>query len=644
MQKVIWEPYGDYIEKSNIRRFMDKHGIKDFKELHARSVKDIAWFWDEALKDLGMEWYRPFDRLLDDSGGIQWAKWFVGGKMNIVHNCIDRHIAAGIGDKTCLIHEDDVGGERELTYAQMDQMVCKTANALLSLGLKKGDIIGIYMPMVPEIVAAFFAALKIGVVVIPVFSGFGATALATRLDDAKAKLLFTADGSSRRGKKFPIKPEADRALEGIPSIENVIVVNNMDIDVPMQEGRDHYWHDLVDTQSSQCETAQLDAEDISLIIYTSGTTGKPKGTVHTHAGALAQVAKELGYAFDVKPDSRFFWVTDIGWMMGPWQMMGVQFHGGTHMIFEGAPNWPDPDRLWAMVEKHKISHLGISPTAIRLLMTYDLEWVTKHDLSSLKYFGSTGEPWDPDSYMWFFEQVGKKAVPIINISGGTEIIGCLLSPLPITPLKPSSLSGPALGMDTAAFDNDGNRIEKGIGHLVCLQPAPSMTKGFLNDAQRYIDTYFSMWDDIWYHGDWAEIDEEGFWYIRGRSDDTIKVAGKRTGPAEIESALLEHSAVMEAAAVGVPHKLKGQDVVAFVVLAPGNELSEELREELRMQVVKHLGKTLKPQNVLFVDALPKTRSAKILRGTIKRKYLGEDVGDIASCENPEAIEGIATAK
>ena len=644
MQEVIWEPYGDYIDKSNIRRFMNKHGIKDVKELHSRSVEDIVWFWDEALKDLGMEWYRPFDQLLDLTGGIQWAKWFVGGKINIVHNCIDRHISAGKGDKTCLIHEDDVGAVRELTYAQMDEMVCKAANALLALGLKKGDKIGIYMPMVPEIAAALFAALKIGVVIIPIFSGFGATALATRLDDAKAKLLFTADGSSRRGKNFPIKPEADRALEKIPSIKHVIVFNNMGLDVPMKQGRDHFWHDLVDTQSSECETAQLDAEDLSLIIYTSGTTGKPKGTVHTHAGALSMVAKELGYAFDVKPDSRFFWVTDIGWMMGPWQMMGVQFHGGTHMIFEGAPNWPDPDRLWDMVEKHKISHLGISPTAIRLLMTYDLEWVTKHDLSSIKYLGSTGEPWDPDSYMWFFEQVGKKAAPIINISGGTEIIGCLLSPLPITPLKPSSLFGPALGMDVAAFDNDGNRIEKGIGHLVCLQPAPSMTKGFLNDAQRYLDTYFSMWKDVWYHGDWAEIDEDGFWYVRGRSDDTIKVAGKRTGPAEIESALLEHSAVMEAAAIGVPHKIKGQDVVAFVVLTPGFEFSEELREELRLQVVKHLGKTLKPQKVLFVDALPKTRSAKILRGTIRRKYLGEDVGDIASCENPDAIEGIANAK
>ncbi len=644
MKDIIWEPYGDYLKESNISRFMAKHGIANYDELISRSTGDVAWFWKAALDDLGLQWYRPYDNILDMSKGIEWAKWFVGGKTNIVFNCIDRHLEAGNGDKPCLIHEADDGAVRELSYASLDEMVCKTANALKSLGVVKGDCVGIYMPMTPEIVAAFFAVLKIGAVVIPVFSGFGATALATRLDDAKVKVLFTADGSSRRKKTVPIKQEADRALALMPTVEHVIVLRRMGLDVPMTPGRDHWWHELVDTQSAQCETEQLDAEDRSIVIYTSGTTGKPKGTVHTHAGALAQCSKELGYAFDVKADSRFFWVTDIGWMMGPWQMIGVQFFGAAHMIFEGAPNWPDPDRLWDMVERHKISHLGISPTAIRLLMTYDLEWVTKHDMSRLKYLGSTGETWDPDSYKWFFDYVGGKKAPIINISGGTEIMGCLLSPLPITALKPCSLRGPGLGMDVAVYDNDGKKIEKGIGHLVCRKPAPSMTKGFLGDKKRYIETYFSKWPGVWYHGDWAEIDEDGFWFLRGRSDDTIKVAGKRTGPAEIESALLSHNAVMEAAAIGVPDPIKGQDVVTFAVLTPGYEVSEKIREELKMQVVKHLGKTLKPRDLFFVEALPKTRSAKILRGMIKRKYLGDDLGDIASCENPEAIDAIADAK
>jgi acetyl-CoA synthetase len=645
MSKVIWEPYGDYLTKSNIRRFMDKHGIKSYDALVKYSTDDVARFWDQALEDLGVDWYKPYDNIMDDSGGIAWTKWFLGGKLNIVHNCIDRHLQAGLADKTCLIHEDNDGVVRELSYGELNAMTCKAANALKELGVEKDDCVGLYMPMVPELVAAFFAVLKIGAVAIPIFSGFGPTALAVRLEDAKAKVLFTADGSSRRNKPVRIKEAADKALEGAPSINHQIVISRMGFDdTPMTEGRDLFWHDVVDKQSNVCETEQLDAEARCLIIYTSGTTGKPKGTVHTHGGALAQCSKELGYAFDVKPDSRFFWVTDIGWMMGPWQLIGVQFHSATHMIFEGAPNWPDPDRLWDMVERHKITHLGISPTAIRLLMTYEPEWVEKHDMSTLKYLGSTGEAWDPESYKWFFDKVGGKRCPIINISGGTEILGCLLSPLPITPLKPSTLCGPGLGMDVAAFDNDGNRIEKGIGHLVCLKPAPSMTKAFLNDKERYIETYFSKWDGVWYHGDWAEIDEDGFWFLRGRSDDTLKVAGKRTGPAEIESALLEHPAAMEAAAIGVPDPIKGQDVVCIVVLTPGYEASEELREELKGQVIKHMGKTLKPKDLKFVEALPKTRSAKILRGVIKRKYLGEDIGDIASCENPEAIEGILNAK
>jgi acetyl-CoA synthetase len=392
------------------------------------------------------------------------------------------------------------------------------------------------------------------------------------------------------------------------------------------------------------------AEDMAIVIYTSGTTGKPKGTVHTHAGATAQMAKEIFYAFDLRPeDDVFFWVTDIGWMMGPWEMMGVQFHGGTYMIYEGTPNWPEHDRLWEVVERHGVTILGISPTAIRLMMTYGRKMVRKHDLSRLRLLGSTGEPWDPDSYRWYFEQVGGGRCPIMNISGGTEIVGCLLSPYPVTPLKPCSLAGPALGMDVDIVDEQGRSLldregASGIGHLVCKQPAPSMTKGFLGDPDRYIDTYFSRFEDVWFHGDWVERDADGFWFIRGRSDDTIKVAGKRTGPAEIEAALLDHPAACEAAAVGVPHDVKGEAVVCFVVLTPGHEQTEKLRQELSDQVVDSMGKTLRPQSVLFVDALPKTRSAKIVRGVIRRRHLGEDVGDVASVENPEAIEAIAKAR
>jgi acetyl-CoA synthetase len=499
------------------------------------------------------------------------------------------------------------------------------------------------MPMVPEIVAAFFGCLKIGAVAVPVFSAFGAPALAVRLQDSEAKVLFTADGVSRRGKKAPVKAEADLAVKECPSIRHVIVFKRLGIDVPMGP-KDHWWHETVDKASANVPTAELESEDTSIIIYTSGTTGKPKGTVHTHAGALAQIVKELGYNFDVKEKDVFFWVTDIGWMMGPWEMIGAAFFGATLVLFEGAPNHPNPDRLWEIVERHKVTHLGISPTAIRLLKSSPLDWVTKHDLSSPRILGSTGEPWDPDSYRWFFEHVGGKRCPIINISGGTEIIGSHLSPLPITDLKPCTLRGPGLGMDVDVFDDDGKPIRGGIGHLVCKQPAPSMTKGFLKDPQRYLDTYFSKFGpDVWYHGDWAKIDDDGFWFLYGRSDDTIKVAGKRVGPAEVEGALIEHPAVAEAAAIGVPHDVKGETIACFVVLKPGQTPSEPLRDELREQVVKHLGKTLKPEILKFVRMLPKTRSAKIVRGTIRKRFLNLPLGDTASVENPDAIEEIGRA-
>ena len=644
MSEIIWEPYGDYLEKSNIRRFMNKYGIETYEELIKRSTEDIEWFWDACLKDLGVEWYQPYEKIMDMSKGFPWTKWFIGGKINIAHNCLDRHIQKGGGDKLALVWEGDDGAIRKLTYQEIYEKSNQLANALKELGIKKGDTIGIYMPMCPEIVIAMFACFKIGAPAIPVFSGFGYKALATRLEDAEAKVLFTADGGLRRGKQVLIKPEADKALEEVPSIQKVVVFRRLGVEVPMKSGRDVDWEDFISGKSTEFETEKLDAEDYSLIIYTSGTTGKPKGTVHTHAGALAQMAKEVGYYFDTKPEDMFFWLTDIGWMMGPWEVIGVQFHYGTYLFFEGVPNYPEPDRLWKLVEDHKINILGISPTAIRLLMTYGDEWVEKHNLSSLRVLGSTGEPWDPHSYMWYFEKVGKKRCPIINISGGTEIVGCLLSPLPICSLKPCTLRGPGLGMDIDVFDDEGKPIRGGIGHLVCKKPAPSMTKGFLKDPQRYLDTYFSRFgENIWYHGDWAHIDEDGFWFLHGRSDDTIKIAGKRTGPAEIEAALNEHSAVQESAAIGVPDEIKGEAVVCFVVLAPGYEPSEEIREELKAQVVKHLGKTLKPKELKFVKALPKTRSAKIVRGAIRRKYLGQDPGDLSSVENPEAIEEISKA-
>jgi len=643
MDEIVWKPTDDYVEKANITRFMKKYDIKDYDELIKKSTDDIEWFWDAVMKDLNIEWFQPYEKVLDDSDGIQWTKWFIGGKINIVHNVLDRYATSEKKSNIAIVWETESGDSRKITYEELYKEVNKFANALKELGVKKGDRIGIYMPMVPEIVIGFLASMKIGAISIPIFSGFGGHALASRLDIAGAKILLTADGSVRRGKKVEIKKEADKALDNVSTLEHVVVYKRLGIDVPWEDSRDIWWDDAISNQSDECETIQMDSEDYAMIIFSSGTTGRPKGTVHTHGGALAQIAKELGYYFDVKEDDVFFWLTDIGWMMGPWMIIGVQNFGGNIVIFEGAPNYPNPDRLWELVEKQKITTLGISPTAIRMFMRYGDEWVKKHDLSSLRFLGSTGEPWDPDSWNWFFEKVGKKKIPIINISGGTEIVGCFLSPLPITELKPCTLRGPGLGMDIDVFDDEGKPIRGKMGHLVAKKPAPSMTRGFWNEPDRYIDTYWSKWPNVWYHGDWAKIDEDGFWSLHGRSDDTIKIAGRRTGPAEIEAALIEHPAVSEAATIGVPDEIKGEDIVCFVVLKPGYDPNELLRDELKGQVVKIMGKTLKPRDIKFVKDLPKTRSAKIVRRIIKATFLGKEVSDVSSVENMSAVEEIKNA-
>ena len=642
MAGIVWQPSDSYIREANITAFMKKHGIGDYKELVKRSTDDIEWFWDAAVKDMGLEWYVPYCKLLDSSQGIPWTKWFIGGKINIVHNCLDRHIPAR-KDKTALISETEDGKVVRLTYGQLHEQVGRCANALKSLGVGKGDRVALYMPMVPEVVVAMLAVLKLGAIAVPIFSGFGPRPLAARLQDSGARILFTADGGLRKGGRVEIKRQADEVLAECPSVEHVVVLNRFDLDVQMKPGRDVWWHEFLEGQSSECPTEKTDSEDPCLIIYSSGTTGKPKGTVHVHGGALAQIAKEVRYHFDVKEDSVFFWLSDIGWMVGPHIVIGVMTFGGTVVIYEGVPLYPNAGRLWEMVEKHRITHFGISPTAVRTLIREGDGWVRMHDLSSLRIMGSTGEPWDPESWFWLFNNVGKGKVPIINWSGGTEIIGGFLLAMPIAPLKPCALVGPSLGMAVECFDDDGKPVRGRKGHLVCTKPAPSMTRGFWNDRQRYIETYWSRWPNVWYHGDWASVDEDGMWFLHGRSDDTIKVSGRRIGPAEIESVLIEHKAVSEAAAIGVPDKLSGERIVCFVTLKPGNSPSEELRKELVEHVTRALGKTMRPSELRFVAALPKTRSAKIVRRAIKAQYLGQELGDISTVENPDAIAAISSA-
>lgn len=641
---IVWKPTSGYVDNSNMKRFMRKHDIGTVEDLIKRSTDDIEWFWDAAVEDLNIQWFKPYEKVLDDSKGIEWARWFIGGKLNIAQNCLDRH-ATTRRDKLAFIWQGEDGEVKKLSYGTLHEEVNRLANGLKSLGIKKGDAIGLYLPMSLQVPVSMLAAFKIGAVCVPIFSGFGASAVASRLNDVQAKILVTADGSSRKGKSLLVKKEADAAASLVKSIEHVIVCRRLDVDVPWSSERDIWWSELLRGQSAECPTEVLDSEEISLVLYSSGTTGKPKGTVHTHAGVLLECTKDVGYHFDTKEDDVFFWVTDIGWMMGPWMIVGATNFGSTVVLFEGAFDYPRPDRLWSIIEDFRVSIFGISPTLVRLLMRYGDQHLVGHDLTSLRILGSTGEPWDPESWTWFFEKVGGSRCPIINISGGTELIGPNVSPSPLSPLKPCTVGGPGLGMDVDVFNEEGNSVRGEVGYLVMKKPCPSMTKGFWKDPYRYIETYWSKWPKIWNHADWALVDSEGFWFVLGRADDTIKVSGRRVGPGEVESALMEHPGVSEAAAVGVPDELKGEEVACFVVLKPNVSPSENLKEGLRDQVGKVMGKTFRPKEIRFVRQLPKTRSGKVVRGMIRSRLLGKkEVGDLSTLDNPEALDEITSAQ
>lgn len=648
-REIVWQPTPEYVNRSHLKRFMDHYGISTFEEALRRSTEDIAWFWEAVLEDLDIEFYQPYQRILDTTQGTPWARWCIGGKLNIVHNCLDKWMGTPVQNRVAVRWEGEEGASRLLTYGDLYREVNRLANALRDLGLKKGDAIGLFMPMVPEIVVALLAIVKIGGIVLPLFSGYGAAAVATRLADAGAKALFTADGFYRRGQVVPMKPVADEAIavarrsNAGASLKHVIVVKRVGTEVPWTKARDRWWDELLEGQPQQAETERTDAEDPLMVIYTSGTTGRPKGAVHTHCGFPVKSAQDMAHGLDVQEFDTLHWVTDMGWMMGPWEVFGTMLLKATMVLYDGAPDYPGPDRLWALVEQHGITILGVSPTLVRALMPHGDEPVQSHDLSSLRILGSTGEPWNPDPWLWFFNTVGGGRLPIVNYSGGTEVSGGILIGNVLVPLKPCAFSGPVLGMAADVVDEEGCSVRGQVGELVVRQPWIGMTRGFWKDPERYIESYWSRFPEVWVHGDWAAVDEDGLWYILGRSDDTIKVAGKRLGPAEVESVLVGHTAVAEAAAVGVPDPIKGQAVVCFCVLKPGYEPGEMLREELQGLVAQHLGKPLKPKEVKFVGDLPKTRNAKVMRRVIRAAYLGEDPGDLSALENPQAVEEMRRA-
>ena len=641
--EIIWRPDPEVAARTRIARFMQQHGLASLEALQHRSVEDISWYWEAVSQELGWFWFTPYQQVIDTSRGIQWPRWFVGGHTNLAANCVDKHLNGPRQHAAALISEAEDGSVRTLTYAELAEEIGRLANTLSSLGVRANDTVGVFLPMCQEAAVAVLAISRIGATYTPCFSGYGAQAVATRLQDCDAKVLITADAFTRRGNLIAMKHTADEAVATCPSIRHVIVYRRTGTAIPWSSGRDLWWHETVRTASPTCEALPVEADHPALIIYTSGTTGRPKGTVLTHAGFGMKAAHDWAFLFDIQESSRMFWVTDLGWLMGPLLITGTLLLGGTVLLFEGTPDYPQPDRLWALCERHRITHLGISPTAVRALMPHGSEWVTRHDLSALRIIGSTGEPWNPEPYRWLFEHVGGGRVPIINYTGGTEISGGILGCFPNAPIKPCSFYGPIPGMAANCLGEDGTPVRGEVGELVVTQPWPGMTAGFWKDPERYLETYWSRWQDVWVHGDWAYVDEDGFWYIHGRSDDTLKLAGKRVGPAEIESVLVGHPAVNEAAAIGVPHEVKGESVICFAVLRPGQAVSDILRQELIDRVTQAMGRAIRPDRVLFVRELPKTRSAKIMRRVIRAAYLGRDPGDLSSLENSTGVEAITQA-
>jgi len=619
----IWRPSAELVEQANVTRLARALGAADYHELHRISVDEPERFWPAVVEDLGIEFSRPWDAVVDMSRGPEWATWFVGGRLNVARVCVHRWAAARPGEEALVGRYED-GRRESLTWAEASHQVTQLAEALVELGVQEGDRVAIFMPMCPAVAVASHACAHIGAVQVPVFSGFAGPAIASRLEDSQAKVVLCADWSLRRGKRVEMRETLDEA--GRFAVEHVVEWNR-------ETGE---WPEVVTKQPGTLAPAEVDSEAPYLLAYTSGTTGKPKGALHVQGGFLVSIAREVAYQTDVKAGDRLHFATDMGWIMGPWTVLGGAAAGATIVFAEGAPDWPD-DRLWSLIESERLTMLGLSPTLVRALIP---KGEPTADLSSLRAICTTGEPWNPDPYRWLFDHVGGGRTPIVNISGGTEVGACFLSTVITEPIKPVALGFPALGLDMDVVDGEGNPVRGEVGELVCRRPWPGMTRGVWGDDERYLETYWRRFPGVWTHGDWASIDGDGYWYLHGRSDDTLNIAGKRIGPAELESAAIGSGIVAEAAAVGIPHEVKGEVAWIFCVAMPGEQPDGA---RVASAVTDALGKAFKPDRILWVAALPKTRSAKIVRRAIQARALGKDPGDVSSLENPESLEEITRA-
>ena len=574
------------------------------------------------------------------SRGAPWTRWCVGGTTNVVLNALDRWRGTPTYDKPALVWEGEDGARRDFSYREMDREVCRCAGALRALGLGRGDVVALYLPNVPEAMIAMLAISKIGAIAMPLFSGFGADAMLARLELGGAKALVAVDGTSRRGKPVDAKAIVDEAAAQAPSLRHVIVCRRAGNPVAWNEGRDHWWHELLAAQPDQAPTEEMDADDPYLLVFTSGTTGKPKGVVHAHAGFPAKIVMDLALCMDFKPRDRLLWMSDMGWVVGPLIVYATPIVGGTLVLAEGAPNFPDPDRMWRLIAEHRVSYLGIAPTTARTFIAQGSEPWKKYDLSTLRVMASSGEPWTPQAWWWLFERVGARRVPLLNFSGGTEMMGILACCL-LRPLKPCAFNTPVPGTGADVVDDAGHSVPPGaVGELVMRRPVMGLTRSLWQDDARYLANYWSTWENVWHHGDFASRDGDGHWYIHGRSDDTLKIAGKRTGPAEIEALAMQTGRLAEAAAIGVPDPIKGSALVLVCVAKPDVDANAALQEDLARAVTHGLGTPFKPKAVLLVGDLPKTRNLKIMRRVIRAAYLGENPGDLSSLVNPESIEEI----
>ncbi len=647
---AAWRPSPTDLADSRLARFVRASGMADLDALQARAAMDPAWFWGAAADDLALPWQRRPTAVLDLSRGPEWARWWTGGAFNHAAAAIDPRAKLEPGAEV-LVWEGEDGGVRRFTARQLRDAVERAALMLVAEGVGPGDRVGILLPMLPETAIAVLALGLLGAIFTPIFSGYGATAVAARLIDCEASVLITADGFLRRGGVVPLKETADEAVAMAPSVRRVIVVRRLGdgrSEPPWDPARDRWWDEAEGEAWAKAggpdraypDRPETDPESPYMVIYTSGTTGRPKGAVHVHGGFPIKAAQDLAHSFDLRAGETLFWFTDLGWMMGPWSISGSLLLGARLVLFEGTPDFPGPDRLWSIVARHQITHLGLSPTVVRALIPHGTDPVRAHDRSSLRVLGSTGEPWNPDPWWWFFREVGDSRCPIVNYSGGTEVSGGIVSGNLITPVRPTSFSGPNVGVAADVIDAAGRPVRGEVGELAIRQPLPGMTRGFWNDPDRYLEAYWTKVPGIWVHGDWALVDPDGYWYIQGRSDDTLKVAGKRVGPAEVESAAVAHPAVVEAAAIGIPHAIKGEAIAVFCVLRPGESGGPEVRSAIAAEIVRELGKALKPDVVELIPALPKTRSGKVMRRVIRAAYLGLDPGDISSLDDPSLLDAI----